>query len=137
MAAILLNAVILGMETSAAIMEKVGTILVVLDKLCLGLFIIELSLKIWPYRLLFWRSGWNLFDLFVVGIALVPGAGPWAVLRSLRLLRILRLFTVVPAIRKVVAASGPVFSFLLSGRDRQSVVVKIDQRRNLRINPRA
>jgi voltage-gated sodium channel len=104
LAAILLNAVILGMETSAAIMDRWGPVLVLLDKLCLGIFIIELSLKLWAYRLLFWRNGWNIFDFIVVGIALVPGAGPWAVLRSLRVLRILRLLTVVPAMRKVVAA---------------------------------
>ncbi|MGC9452935.1 MAG: ion transporter [Oceanipulchritudo sp.] len=104
MAAILLNALILGLETSAAAMERWGTVLVALDRACLGLFMIELALKMWAYRLLFWRNGWNIFDFLVVGIALVPGAGPWAVLRSLRVLRILRLLTVVPAMRKVVAA---------------------------------
>ena len=102
--AILLNAVILGVETSATAMDRWGTLLVALDKACLMLFLVELSLKMWAYRLLFWRSGWNIFDFLVVGIALVPGAGPWAVLRSLRVLRILRLLTVVPAMRKVVAA---------------------------------
>ena len=103
-AAILLNSVILGLETSATVMDQWGSVLVLLDRLCLGLFIIELALKIWAYRLHFWRNGWNIFDFLVVGVALVPGAGPWAVLRSLRVLRILRLLTVVPAMRKVVAA---------------------------------
>lgn len=104
LAAILLNAVILGLETSPAIMDQWGRLLVWLDNLCLGLFIIELALKLWAYRFIFWRNGWNVFDFLVVGIALVPGAGPWAVLRSLRVLRILRLLTVVPSLRKVVAA---------------------------------
>jgi voltage-gated sodium channel len=102
--AILINAVILGMETSSALMERYGTWLVLIDKLCLGLFVIELSIKLFAYRLLFWRNGWNVFDFFVVGIALAPGTGTWAVLRSLRVLRVLRLLTVVPAMRKVVAA---------------------------------
>ena len=57
LAAILLNAVILGLETSAAIMDQWGRLLVLLDNLCLGLFIIELALKLWTYRLLFWRNG--------------------------------------------------------------------------------
>jgi voltage-gated sodium channel len=104
LAAILFNALILGLETSAALMDRIGSVLIFLDRICLLIFIVELALKIWAYRLLFWRSGWNVFDFLVVGIALVPGAGPWAVLRSLRVLRILRLLTVIPAMRKVVAA---------------------------------
>jgi voltage-gated sodium channel len=101
---ILINAAILGMETDAALMERYGTALKIADKICLAIFIAELSCKFVAYRWLFWRSGWNVFDFIVVAIALAPGAGPWAVLRSLRVLRVLRLLTVVPALRKVVAA---------------------------------
>jgi voltage-gated sodium channel len=103
-AVILLNAVILGLETSPGIMARWGSVLLLLDKLCLAVFIIELGVKFAAYRGQFWRSGWNIFDLLVVAIALAPGAGPWAVLRSLRVLRVLRLLTVVPSLRKVVAA---------------------------------
>lgn len=103
-AVILLNAVILGLETSPAIMAGWGTTLVLLDKLCLAVFLIEIALKFAAYRGRFWRNGWNVFDFLVVAIALAPGAGPWAVLRSLRVLRVLRLLTVVPSLRKVVAA---------------------------------
>lgn len=101
---ILVNAVVLGLETDAALMARSGTLLVALDKACLAVFIIELLIKFIAYRWHFWRSGWNIFDFLVVAIALVPNAGPWAVLRSLRVLRVLRLLTVVPALRKVVAA---------------------------------
>ncbi len=103
-AVILLNAAILGLETSPAVMAKWGTWLVTLDKICLAVFLVEIGIKIAAYRGLFWRSGWNIFDVLVVGVALVPGAGPWAVLRSLRVLRVLRLLTVIPSLRKVVAA---------------------------------
>ncbi len=101
---ILLNAVILGLETSRALMAEWSTLLIVIDKLCLVVFLIELAIKLTAYRLQFWKSGWNVFDFLVVGVALVPGAGPWAVLRSLRVLRVLRLLTVIPSLRKVVAA---------------------------------
>ena len=102
---ILLNAVVLGLETDAGLMASDwGPWLKALDKLCLLVFIVEIALKLTAYRLHFWRSGWNIFDFLVVGIALVPGAGPWAVLRSLRVLRILRLLTIIPSLRKVVAA---------------------------------
>jgi voltage-gated sodium channel len=101
---ILLNGLILGMETSDALMDSIGGVLLLLDKLCLIVFILEIGLKLVAYRLHFWRSGWNWFDFLVVGIALAPGAGPWSVLRSLRILRVLRLLTVMPQLRKVVAA---------------------------------
>jgi voltage-gated sodium channel len=101
---ILINAVILGLETSPVAMARWGGLLVTLDRICLAVFVLEIALKMVAYRRFFWRSGWNIFDLLVVAVALVPGAGPWAVLRSLRVLRVLRLLTVVPALRKVVAA---------------------------------
>jgi voltage-gated sodium channel len=104
LAAILLNALILGLETSASLMAAYGPILIFIDKACLLIFVIELAVKMVAYRSLFWRNGWNIFDFLVVAIALAPGTGPWAVLRSLRVLRVLRLLTVVPAMRKVVAA---------------------------------
>lgn len=103
-AVILANAIILGLETSPAIMDRWGRVLITLDKLCLAVFLLELAVKCAAYRMRFWRSGWNAFDALVVGVALVPGAGPWAVLRSLRVLRVLRLLTVIPSLRKVVTA---------------------------------
>lgn len=103
-AVILLNGLVLGLETSDALMERAGGFLLLVDKLCLIVFIIEILLKLAAYRLHFWRNGWNWFDFFVVAIALAPGAGPWSVLRSLRILRVLRLLTVMPQLRKVVAA---------------------------------
>jgi voltage-gated sodium channel len=101
---ILLNALILGLETNRDLMARSGTLLVALDRACLAVFLAELACKLLAYRGLFWRSGWNLFDFVVVAVALVPGAGPWAVIRSLRVLRVLRLLTMVPSLRKVVAA---------------------------------
>jgi voltage-gated sodium channel len=102
--AILLNALILGLETSTTVMSSFSGILTALDKLCLAVFVAELAVKMFCYRLTFWRSGWNIFDFLVVAIALVPGAGVWAVLRSLRVLRVLRLLTAIPSLKKVVAA---------------------------------
>jgi voltage-gated sodium channel len=102
---ILLNAVILGLETNRELFARYGGLLVTLDHICLAAFVAELVGKLIAYRGLFWKSGWNWFDFIVVAIALVPGIGPWAVLRSLRVLRVLRLFTVVPQLRRVVAAA--------------------------------
>jgi len=103
-AVILVNAAVLGFETSKDAMASYGPALVAIDKLCLVVFCCEIAARLLAYRLAFWRSGWNIFDFGVVAVALVPGAGPWAVLRSLRVLRVMRLLTVIPSLRKVVAA---------------------------------
>lgn len=103
-AVIIVNAIVLGLETSKEIMATHGPLLIAIDKACLVIFSLEIGLRLLAYRLAFWRSGWNVFDFAVVAVALVPGAGPWAVLRSLRVLRVMRLLTVIPSLRKVVAA---------------------------------
>lgn len=103
-AVILANAVLMGLETHAPLMASHGELIRLLDTLCLVVFVVELVIKLAAYQGVFFRSGWRVFDLLVVAVALVPGAGPWAVLRSLRVLRVLRLLTVVPTLRRVVTA---------------------------------
>ena len=105
-ALILVNAVTLGMETDASWQASYGPFLYWVDKVILVVFTIELALKFFAYRLSFFRSGWNLFDLAIVTIAWVPTSGALAVLRALRILRVLRLISVVPQMRRVVAAIG-------------------------------
>ena len=103
-AVILVNAVTLGLETDAGMMDDYGRVLHLLDKVALGIFMVEILLKIFAYRLSFFRAGWNVFDFIVVGIAIVPASGSLAVLRTLRILRVLRLVSVVPSMRRVIAA---------------------------------
>lgn len=104
-AVILVNAAILGLETVPALHGgAIGETLKVLDKICLGVFVVEILLKLYAQRLRFFRSAWNVFDFIVVGISLIPGADGLAVLRALRVLRVLRLISAVPALRRVVDA---------------------------------
>ena len=101
-AVIVANAVLLGMETSPALMARAGGLIVALDRLCLLVFVVELALKIHAFGWRFFRSGWNLFDFAIVGVALVPGAQSLSVLRALRILRLLRVISVMPRLRRVV-----------------------------------
>lgn len=103
---ILINAVTLGLETDAEIMASYGPLLMVADRSILLIFTLEIALKLYAYRLAFFRSGWNLFDLVIVGIAWVPASGNLSVMRALRVLRILRLISVVPQLRRVISAIG-------------------------------
>lgn len=101
---IVLNAVILGLETSASVMGEFGVLLDSLDRGILAVFVVEIGLKLYARRLGFFREPWNVFDFLVVGIALIPTSGPLAVLRALRVLRVLRLISMVPRLRFVVEA---------------------------------
>jgi voltage-gated sodium channel len=104
MALIVVNAVILGLETDPVVMQRFGDTLIAIDQLILAVFVVEIALRIYAHRLGFFRDPWSLFDFTVVGIALVPASGPFAVLRALRVLRVLRILTMVPSMRRVVGA---------------------------------
>ena len=99
---IIFNAIILGLETSEPVMGRIGPLIHMLDRLCLGIFVAELALKLFALGPRFFRSGWNLFDFIIVGIALVPGGQGLAVLRALRILRVLRVVSGIPSLRRVV-----------------------------------
>lgn len=103
-AVILVNAATLGAETSPAAREAFGPWLRALDAAALTVFVAELAIKLFAFGPRFFRSGWNVFDFIVVGIALMPASGPLAVLRALRVLRVLRLVSAVPQLRFVVEA---------------------------------
>lgn len=101
-ALILFNAVTLGLETSELLMQRFGTILTAIDHLILWVFVVEIGLKLFAHGWRFFRSAWNLFDVVIVGIALMPSSGAFSVLRALRVLRLLRLLSIVPRMRFVV-----------------------------------
>ncbi len=101
-AIIIVNAITLGLETSPAIMARYGGLLLAVDRIVLVVFVLELAARFAVYRLAFFRDPWRVFDLIVVGIALMPATGNLSVLRALRILRVLRLVSVVPSLRRVV-----------------------------------
>ncbi len=101
---IILNAVTLGLSTSGWVTERVGTLLFVIDRLVLAIFVIEISLKLFAYGWGFFRSGWNIFDMLVVGVGLVPQTQGLSALRALRVIRALRILSAVPQMRAVVQA---------------------------------
>ena len=103
-AVIVFNAITLGLETSAGVMERVGPLLLLLDDIVLAIFVVELLTKLFAFGWRYFTNGWNVFDFIIVGIALAPASGDLTVLRALRILRVLRLVAIVPSMRKVVMA---------------------------------
>ena len=101
-AVIVINAIGLGLETSPSVMSKIGGLVHMLDKIALAIFVVELGIKFFAYRFAFFKNGWNIFDLVIVSVALIPASQQFSVLRALRILRALRLVSVVPSMRKVI-----------------------------------
>tara|TARA_R110001606_G_scaffold295720_2_gene443525 strand:+ start:2271 stop:3152 length:882 start_codon:yes stop_codon:yes gene_type:complete len=104
MVVIIFNAITLGLDTLPFAAPWFVRSLPLIDRIVVMIFVIELSLKLIAYRLQFFRSGWNWFDLVVILVSVLPMAGSFSVLRSLRVLRTFRLFSVMPEMRKVVEA---------------------------------
>ncbi len=99
---IIFNAILLGLETSKPVMAVAGGVILALDKACLAFFVIEIFLKLVARGKRFFQSGWNIFDVMIVGAALMPGSQTMSVLRALRILRVLRVISVAPSLRRVV-----------------------------------
>lgn len=103
MTLIVINAMILGMETYPAITATYGPILKAVDYAILWVFVAEIVLKIAAYRLNFLRDPWNIFDTLVIAIAFVPAQEAFSVLRAIRVLRVLRLISIFPRLRRVLS----------------------------------
>jgi voltage-gated sodium channel len=102
-AAILLNAVVFGLETSARIMQAAGPLLEALDQALLALFVVEIALRLAAHGVRFFRDPWSVFDFVLTAIGLAPATESLTALRALRVLRLLRLISMVPQMRVVVS----------------------------------
>jgi len=99
---IVLNAVLIGLETSETYMQAFGHIIDNLDLIILGVFIVEFILKLYAYRVKFFHSVWNIFDASIVIISIIPAAGSFTVFRALRIIRTLRLLKNVPKLKIII-----------------------------------
>jgi voltage-gated sodium channel len=109
-AVIVANAVVLGLETYDSVERDVGGALDVLNDLFLGIFVVELLIRIVGYGKRpqdFFRSGWNVFDFVVIAAAFVPGLREnTTLLRLARLARVIRVVRILPELRLLVVAVG-------------------------------
>jgi voltage-gated sodium channel len=118
---IVANAVVLGLETYPGIMAAHGPLLISLNALFYGVFVVELVLRFASYGRRpqdFFRSGWNVFDLVIIGAAALPVIREQTqLLRLLRLARVVRLVRFLPDARililTVVKSLPSVFSTLV------------------------
>ena len=111
---IIFNGITMGLETSKVIMADYGAIIRMLDTLVIAIFTIEIVMRLYVYRVPFFKSGWNIFDFTIVAISLIPSSAGFEILRILRVFRLFRLVTVAPQMRKIVIALVSVIPGMVS-----------------------
>lgn len=104
---IVVNAIVLGLETFPSVMQSYGDELILANEVCYAIFVVELVLRFASYGKRpqdFFKSGWNIFDLIVIGGVWIPGVRENAtLLRLLRLGRIARLLRFLPDARVLIS----------------------------------
>jgi voltage-gated sodium channel len=115
------NAVVLGLQTYPGIESEYGDLLVLLNGVCLAVFVVELTLRIasyWPRPQTFFREAWNVFDFVIIAVAFVPGlSSSSTLLRLARLARVVRIVRLLPELRVLLRAVmhslPPLFSMMV------------------------
>ena len=105
---ILLAGVIVGIQTYPSAVESFGHVLDFIDYVILGIFIIEIVVKMGAEGSKPWRyflDPWNVFDFIIVAVCFMPVNAQYvAVLRLARLLRVLKLVRALPKLQILVSA---------------------------------
>lgn len=111
LATILLAGIVVGIQTYKGFAIENAFILNALDKVILGIFVIEALIKILaegnrPQN--YFRNPWNVFDFAIVAACLIEpiiqvGADFLPVLRLARILRVLRLVSAIPKLQLLVS----------------------------------
>lgn len=106
-AVILINAAVIGLDTSATLRASYHGFFEQLNQVFLGIFIVEALIKMGalaPQVGRYFRDGWNVFDFSIIVVSLIPATGELAMIARLaRLLRVLRLVSTLPELRLIVA----------------------------------
>jgi voltage-gated sodium channel len=107
LAVIVVNAVLIGLETWPDLAQRYGALFQALHLAVQVIFTAEIALRLLahaPRLHRFFGDGWNVFDFAIVAVSLLPAAGPTAsVARLARLLRALRIVSALPELRLIVS----------------------------------
>ncbi|MFF5180494.1 ion transporter [Micromonospora sp. NPDC000316] len=104
---ILANGIVLGLETYDEL-TSASTLLRSLETAFRAFFVVEIGIRLAAYGRRpqdFFRHGWNIFDFVVIAAIFIPGLhGDSALLRVVRVARMLRLVRFSPGLRTIVSA---------------------------------
>ena len=104
---IMLNALFMGLETFPWWTNALGQLVQIIDVCFITVFLVEILLRLYAHGLVFFKSGWNIFDFVIVAFSLIPGNGVFScfrVMRALRIFRTARLFARIGNLRIIVTA---------------------------------
>ncbi|MCP4460551.1 MAG: ion transporter [Cytophagales bacterium] len=90
------------METFPVVMQDYGVMIDAFDLVILAMFTIEITLKIFIYRVKFFTSAWNVFDFVIIAVSILPAAGSFSIFRALRIIRTLRLLKNLPKLKLII-----------------------------------
>jgi voltage-gated sodium channel len=105
LACIVVNAVIIGYDAHHGPSNAYHALIERWNMYFLWIFTFELVFEFFaqgPKR--YFRNGWNIFDVLVVGLSYIAVNPAIAALRTLRVVRVFRLISAVPQMRRVVEA---------------------------------
>ena len=104
---IIFNAFTIGINTYE-LGEFTKSVISILDYSITVFFVIELLIRFIgePKKINFFKSGWNLFDTFIVLISLIPisNSSSFLLLRLLRVFRVLRIISIIPELKLIIEA---------------------------------
>lgn len=111
---IVINATVIGLQTNDTVNNYFGGFLQAINSFCLVIFITEFILRIYIYRRRFFLKRWDVFDLLVVLISLLPESYVVSTFRFLRVIRVLRLISVIPKIQLITQVLLRTLSSIIS-----------------------
>jgi voltage-gated sodium channel len=113
-ALIIFNGITMGLETSKTFMLHFSDIINIINFTVISVFVVEIIMRVYVYKLDFFKDPWSIFDFLVVIVSVIPAGDGMEILRALRVLRLFRLITVIPQMRKIVTALVSVIPGMLS-----------------------
>jgi voltage-gated sodium channel len=102
MLVIIINMVMQGIDVSTRIYGDTHKIFDDIDKMIVAIFVVEIILKLYAKRFSLFKNGWDIFDLIIVIIALIPDIEGGSILRSLRILRSVKMLSTLPKLRVLI-----------------------------------
>mgnify|MGYP006424808295 CR=1 FL=1 len=120
-ALIILYAIFAGIEVSIKLSPQQKLLFNIFDYFLILFFIAEITIKILSEKKAkdFFADGWNIFDFTIVALSILPFEQTMgiAIARIFRILRVVRLFSGLPSLRKIMTALGdsinPILSIIL------------------------
>lgn len=99
---VILNAVVIAAKTFYLRTDEAYLLLAQIDSILLYIFLVEVGVRLLANGRVFLHSYWNIFDFIIIYGSLIPVAGGFAVLESLRALRLFYLIEISKKMRHIL-----------------------------------